>query len=154
MSRAATHGSPARFDASVLPGAKPARFDQLRFIHYACRRLGLDPLMMAPPGAFGLADEEAELAVDLPAEVALAPDDAAVAQAEQGDAAADLGADDLQDAGDDVYEAADQEPGGATKCAYCNFDVESGDERHVINGQLYHGGFCIASCKQNATAAG
>src|SRR5918996_2571388 len=124
MSRAATHGSPARFDASVLPGAKPARFDQLRFIHYACRRLGLDPLLMGPRAAFGLADEEAELAVNLPAEgmpatdptaVAHAEerDEAAVAQSEQGDDAADLGAEDLQDAGDDISEAADHEPGGA-----------------------------------------
>ena len=137
----------------MLPGAKPARFDQLRFIHYACRRLGLDPLMMAPPGAFGLADEEAELAVDLPAEVALAPDDAAVAQSEQGDDAADLGAEDLQDAGDDISEAADHEPGGATKCAYCNMEVESGDQRQMIDGRLYHGGDCVKYGSQIAIAA-
>lgn len=40
---------------------------QLRFIDDACVGLGLDPLKMAPPTAFGLADEESEPAEDLTA---------------------------------------------------------------------------------------
>ena len=151
------------------------RAAQLRFIHDACLHLGFDPLKMASPAAFGLADEEPELAEDLPAERAPATDDAAVdseaeqddaavaqaeqgddaavAEAEQGDDAADIGAEDLQDAGDDVPETADQEPGAATKCAYCNADFWSGDQRHLVNGRLYHDGFCLEYARQIAVAA-
>ena len=91
---------------------------------------------MAPPAEFGPADEEPELGVDLPTEVALATDDAPVAHAEQRDDAADLGAEDLQDAGGGVSKAAAQEPGGATKCAYCNIEFESGDQLQVFNRRL------------------
>ena len=182
--------------------------DQRRFIHDACRHHGLDPLKMAPLDEFGLADEDAERALDLPPEVASATGDAAVdaqpeqpdaaadaeaeeaddaavdaqmeqadepalaqaeqggdtavAQAEQPDAVADaepeeqddadLGAENLQDTDDDVPEGADQEPGGATKCAYCNQDLYDGDQRQVINGRLYHG-FCVENGKRLAIAA-
>ena len=129
---------------------------------------------MAPPEVFGVTDHAAEPAVNFPAESAPETDDAvaeleewddvavtqseqgdeaAVGQAEQGDDAADLGAEDLQDAGDDVPEAADQEHGGATKCAYCNADFWSGDQRHLVNGGLYHDGFCLEYAKQIAIAA-
>ena len=140
------------------------RADKLRFIHDACLGLGLDPLKMASPTLFGLADEGPESAVDLTAEGAPATADAAVdsqadeqdeatvAQAEQGDDAADIGAEDPQDAGDDVPEGADHEPGGATKCAYCNQGLYSGDQRQLVNGRLYHG-FCVEDAKQIAIAA-
>lgn len=61
-------------------------------------------------------------------------DDAAVAQAEQGDDGADLGAADLQDAGGDDSESADQEPGGATKCAYCGEPFSSADPPVMKDG--------------------
>ena len=115
------------------------RVDQLRFIHDACLRLGLDPLKMASPAAFRLADEEPELDAELPAEVAPATDDAAEdSQAEQRVDAADFGAEDLQVADVDASEDADQEPGGAMKCACCNMGFESGDQPQMIDGPPYH----------------
>jgi hypothetical protein len=35
-------------------------------------------------------------------------------------------------------------PGGGlpTKCAYCNIELESGDQLEVFNGRLYHH-FCV-----------
>jgi hypothetical protein len=50
---------------------------------------------MAPPAVFGLADEEPELAEDLPAEVAPTTDDP-VARSEERDDTAELGAEHLQ----------------------------------------------------------
>jgi hypothetical protein len=73
-------------------GRKP----QLRFIHDASLRLGLDPLKMAPAAAFGLADEDPDLAEVEPAEVAPATHGAAVAQSGEREDAAELGAEDLQ----------------------------------------------------------
>ena len=102
---------------------------QLRFVHDASRHLGLDPLKMAPPAAFGLTDEEPELDVSPRAEVAPATegavaeqaeqgheaavaqpkeeDEAALAQADQGNDGGKFGAEDLQDAGDDAADAVD-----------------------------------------------
>jgi ParB-like nuclease domain len=186
--------------------------DQLRFIHDVCLHVGLDPLKMASPAVFGLTEEESELAVELPAEVALATDgaadlsaedlpdagaaafqaaeqeaevavslpaepapatnDIAVADPEHPVDAVDLGAEDLQDAEDDVSAAADQEPAGANlhaehlhhtgadgsvaadrepcgapKCAYCTMEFYSSDERVMIHGRLYHADLCAKSAK-------
>jgi hypothetical protein len=98
-----------------------SRVDQLRLIHAACLHVGLDPLKMASPTVFGLAEEEPELDENAPAAVAPATDVAAAAAAEPGEDGADLGAKDLQiadddgseDADDDASEAADQENLGA-----------------------------------------
>jgi len=109
-----------------------ARKDQLRFIHDACLHLGLNPLKMAPPAAFGLADAEPDLHAELRAEVAPAADDAAAEQAEhggeaavaqakeedeaalakadQGNDGAESGAEDLQDASEHDSGVADEEP--------------------------------------------
>jgi hypothetical protein len=115
------------------------REHQLLLIHDACLRLGLDPLRMAPPAVFGLAEEDPEPAVDLPAEVPPATDDAAVAvPAEQRDDVADVGTDDLQDAADDMPEAARQVPGDPTKCAYCHARFSDGDPSVRLNGRFYH----------------
>jgi len=106
--------------------------NQLRFIYYACLRLGLDPSKMASPAEFGLADEESEADVGLPVDVAPATDDAvaervehedevavaqakeeyeaALAQAEKGDDGAESGAENLQDTSDHPSEVADEEP--------------------------------------------
>ena len=134
---------------------------------------------MAPAAVFGLADEEPDLAADVPVEVAPATDDAAVdLQAEQRDDATDLGAEDLQQADEDVSEAADQEPnganpdaehlqeagvgsseaaddepGGATKCAYCTMEFYSSDERVMIYGRFYHADLCAKFAKPIAIAA-
>jgi hypothetical protein len=71
------------------------RADQLRFIYDACLHHGLDPLRMAPPAAFGLAEENPELTARLAVEVPPATDDATVsAQAEQRDDVADPGTED------------------------------------------------------------
>jgi hypothetical protein len=149
-----------------------ARKEQHRLIHKFCLGLRLDPPKMARPAAFGLVEEEPELAADLPAEVAPTTDDAPGAYAEQQDDAADVGAEDLQDADEDVSEAADQEPnganldaehlqdagvgssgaakqepGGATKCAYCTMEFYSSDERVMIHGRLYHADLCVKFAK-------
>ena len=49
-------------------------------------------------------------------------------QAEQQDDAACLVTEDLQNAGDNFSEAADEEPGGAMRCASCDMLFESGEE--------------------------
>jgi ParB-like nuclease domain len=175
--------------------------DKFQFVYYACLQIGLDALKMAPPAGFGLADEGPELDENAPAAVAPATDDAAVVQAEPGDDGADLGAEDLQvadgdgsedtaddaadaadqenlgaedleDAGDAVLEAAgqepasanlhaehlqdasvdgceapDQEPDGATRCAYCSMEFYSSDERVMIYGRLYHADLCAKYAK-------
>jgi hypothetical protein len=123
---------------------------QLRFIHDACVGLGLDPLKMAPAALFGLAEEEHELAVNLPAEVAsatgnaaqdslatnderddsLSTDDGTVdSQAEPQDESADLGAEHLPDTGDNVSEAADQEHLGAEDRQDADGDVSEGADQ-------------------------
>jgi hypothetical protein len=151
------------------------REHQLRLIHDACLRLGLDPLRMAPPAVFGLAEEDPAPAVDLPAEVPPATDDAAVAaQAEQRDDVADVGTDDLQDAADDVSEAADQVnlgadelqddnddvseaahqvPGDAMRCAYCHAGFSDGDPPEMVDGQFYHRKLCLEHVKPIAITA-
>ncbi len=73
-------------------------------------------------------------------------------QPEQQDDAADLGTE-HQDSAEDVLEAADKEPGGATKCAYCNMAFESGDQRQMMDGRLYHRGLCAKYGTQIAIAA-
>ena len=151
-----------------------ARKDQLRFIHDVCLRLELDPLKMAPPAAFGLADEEPELNVELPAQVAPATDDvlseqaehggeaavahaeeddeAAAVQADQGDNGAEFDAEDLQDIGDDVPEAADPDL-GVSKCAHCKEPFLSGYPPRMKYGRLYHRMDCVNHAKPIAIAA-
>jgi hypothetical protein len=123
------------------------------------------------------ADQEPELAVDSPAEVPPATEAAAEVQPEQPDAAADLaaedlqvadddgsddaaadvsefadqeadpGAEDLENAGDAVSEAANQEPGDTVKCAYCTMPFEGGDECVMIYGTPYHADLCAKYAK-------
>lgn len=89
----------------------------------------------------------------LPAEVAPAADDAPVdLQAEQQEDAADMGAEDLHDAGDNVPEAAD--PGiGVTKCAHCKKPLLSTDLPRKKYGRLYHRKNCVNHAKPIAIAA-
>jgi hypothetical protein len=53
------------------------------------------------------------------------------------------------DDADDLSEAAAEELGGATKCAYCNIPFENGDQLEELNGKLYHG-FCVEDGKRLA----
>ena len=147
---------------------------QFRLAYLVCIRLGLDPLKMAPPAVFGLDRAEPELAVGLPAEGAPAADDdlpeqaepgdeaavahaedhdeAAAVQANQGDNGAEFGAEDLQDAGDDVPDAAD--PGiGVTKCAHCKKPLLSSDLPRKKYGRLYPRKNCVDHAKPIAIAA-
>src|SRR5262245_34296273 len=63
------------------------------------------------------------------------------------DDAAALGAEILQAAGDDASKAADQEPAGAAKCAYCNIKFESGDRLEEFNPAVrYFNAICIMNC--------
>ena len=189
--------------------------DKPQLVYYACLQIGLDPLKMAPPAAFGLAEEEPELDVGLPTKVAPATDAVAeqvengdevgLAGPEQGDDGADLGAEDLpvgdddgsegtadgvsesadqenlgaedlQDAGEGIAEAADQEPGGApvdqdaeqhgaaepdaedlqdsgdaASCAYCNMPLWREVPCEVFNDRIYHA-FCVEDGKRLAKA--
>ena len=69
---------------------------------------------MASPAAFRLVTEEPELALELPAQTAVATDDAPVGpQPEQQDDVGGRRVEDLQDAYHDVSEAANQQPGAA-----------------------------------------
>ena len=112
----------------------------------------------ATDDAAGVHTEQRDDAAELGAEDLQVADDEAFEDADDvaEDAEAvdqeDLGAEDLQHAGDDVSKAADQEPSGAT-CAYCNHPFGSLDQRHVINGRLYHDGFCLDYAKRIAIAA-
>jgi DNA-binding MarR family transcriptional regulator len=124
------------------------RTHQLRFIHAACLGLGLDPVKMAPPAVFGLADDDPEPAVEPP----VAPDDSAVgSDAGQGDDAADNGAEDLQDAGHNATEVGEK-PGGPVKCGYCPFLIEGLDQRSMVAGRPYHAD-CAKYAKPTAIAA-
>jgi hypothetical protein len=130
--------------------------------------------MMARPAVFGLVAEESELDAELPAEVAPATDDAvpeqteygdeaAVAHAEEddeaarcrpirGDNGAEFDAEDLQDAGDDVPDAAAPEI-GVKKCAHCKKPFLSVDLPRKKYGRLYHRGLCENHAKPIAFAA-
>jgi hypothetical protein len=125
------------------------RTHQLRFIYCACLRLGLDALRMAPPAEYGLVDEDPELAVELPAEVGPASDDAAADLHEQRDDAEDP-CEDLQDDGD--APEARQEVGGAARCGYCRFLIEGLDRRQMFDGRLYHAD-CVKYAKRISVAA-
>jgi hypothetical protein len=58
----------------------------------------------------------------------------------------DSGTEDLQSS-DHGGEAADQEPDGATRCAYCTMEFYSSDERVMIYGRLYHADLCAKFAK-------
>jgi hypothetical protein len=66
---------------------------------------------------------------------------------------ASLNHQDLKDAALGGVEAADQEPGSGTKCAYCALAFESGEQHLMLDGKLYHGDVCAHFAKQIATAA-
>jgi hypothetical protein len=149
---------------------------QLKIMLRACQLRGW-ALRMGRARRVPAVDEEPELAVNSPAEVPPATHDAAEVQTEQPDAAADLAAEDLQvadddgsddaaadvaeaadqeedpgaegleNAGDAVPEAANQEPGGAVKCAYCTMPFEGGDECVMIYGRPYHADLCAKFAK-------
>ena len=89
-------------------------------------------LFQAPVGAGAEQEDNA-------AQGSLTTDDSAVDwQAEQQDDAVDVQPEDLQDAGDDISEAANQEPSGATKCARCNYSFTKGDPGVMKYGRPYH----------------
>jgi hypothetical protein len=149
---------------------------QLKIMLRACQLRGW-ALRMGRARRVPAVDEEPELAVDSPAEVPPATEAAAEVQPEQPDAAADLatedlqvadddgsddaaagvakaadqeedpGAEDLENAGDAVPEAANQEPGGAVKCAYCTMPFKGGDECVMIYGRPYHADLCAKFAK-------
>jgi hypothetical protein len=146
---------------------------QLKIMLRACQLRGW-ALKLGRARRVPAVDEESALTGDLPVEVAPASDDtvavqaedgdevavahaeeeddAAVAQANQGDNGAEFGAKDLQDAGDDVPEAADQEI-GVTKCAYCKDPFSSSDPPEMKYGRLYHADLCVKYAKPIAIAA-
>jgi ParB-like chromosome segregation protein Spo0J len=109
--------------------------------------VGAEDLQDASAAVSQVADQEPELAVDIPAEVAPATNVPVDSLAEPQDDAANLGAEHLQNADVGGSEAANQEPGGATKCASCTMEFYSSDERVMIYGRPYHADLCAKFAK-------
>jgi hypothetical protein len=115
--------------------------------------LSAEDLQDAGAAVFQAAEQQPEVVVSPPPEAAPATDDIAVAHPGQPDDATELGAEDLQDAEDDVSKAADQEPVGAMKCAHCKKPLLSNDLPRMKYGRLYHRKDCVNHAKPIAIAA-
>jgi hypothetical protein len=117
--------------------------------------LGTEDLLVPDYDASGDADDDVSESADqedLGAEDLEDVGDAVPEAADQEPAGANLHADHLQDAGVDRSKAADLEPGGATRCAYCTMEFYSSDERVMIYGRLYHADLCAKFAKPIAIA--
>jgi hypothetical protein len=162
---------------ALLPEAAPATYDTAVDSQPEQQEGGADvsadDLQHGGDAVSQAADQEPELAVDLPAEVPPATDVVPMelqAQQQDGAAVVDTGdllvtgihvcegadqepnganaaAEHLQDAGVKSSEAANQEPSGATRCAYCTMEFYSSDERVMIHGRLYHADLCAKYAK-------